>query len=335
MISKVIQTVDRNPGFSLRGINFPGRFFLAPMAGVGDRAFRRLCVEMGADAVVSEMISAKAVTYNNPNTLLMMEKDPVDVPQALQLFGAEPDVIVTAMARVRSIGWEWIDLNAGCPVRKVTKSGAGAALLKDLGLLREILLAMRENHAGLLSLKVRSAWSNESDPVRMVEAVGRLVDDVGVDMVTLHARTRSQGYSGHADWGLIKVLKLNTGAFVVGNGDVKDLKGAVEMRETTGCDAVMIGRAAMGRPWVFTGAEPPGDDRFRFIVRHFDLLLGTFGNDESLTSRVFRRHLAGYAKGVMGASRIRWDGVRVASRADVVAVARRIGDAVRRAEDWA
>jgi len=333
MSCESLQTV--NQGFFLRRLSFPGRMFLAPMAGVGDSAFRRLCVEMGANAVVSEMVSAKAVTYNNKNTLLMMQKEAVDVPQALQLFGAEPEIMVAAMDRAYDMGWEWFDLNAGCPVRKVTKTGAGAALLTDLGLLREVLQAMRDRHDGLLSVKVRSGWTSESEPIKIVEKVGRLVDDVGVDMVTLHPRTRAQGYSGRADWDLIRILKQNTGAFVVGNGDLESLTMANEMMSQTGCDAVMIGRATMGRPWLFTGREPSGDDRFRFIVRHYDLLLEWFNNDEFRTSRVFRRHLSGYAKGVMGASRIRGDSVRVTTRAEVVAVARRISDAVIRGIKWA
>lgn len=333
MTPEGLQIVTGDVGFSLRGLSFSGRTFLAPMAGVGDSAFRRLCVEAGADAVVTEMVSTKAVTYNNEKTMLMMKKDPVEVPQALQLFGAQPDVIVYAVKKAHEFGWEWIDLNAGCPVRKVTKTGAGAALLLDLGLLRDILQAVREIHEGLLSLKIRSSWSGENNPVRIIESVARLVDDVGVDMVTLHPRTRAQGYKGRADWSLIKVLKENTAAFVTGNGDVHDIEMAGDMREKTGCDAVMIGRAAVGRPWVFSGVEPSGEERFRFIVRHFDLLMQALEYDELRTARVFRRHLTGYAKGVTGASRLRSDCVRVTTREDVVAVARRIAQAVIE-KDW-
>ncbi len=321
-------------GFRLKDLFFTGRLFLAPMAGVGDSVFRRTCVAMGANAVISEMVSAKAVMYGNKKTLAMLEKDPVQVPQALQLFGSNPAVMADAVDVVRSRGWEWIDLNAGCPVRKVTKTGAGAALLNDLGLLREVLHAMRERHAGVLSLKIRSGWSEQSPPVRIIEGVGRLVDDTGVDMVTIHARTRAQGYSGRADWGKIKILKHSTSAFVVGNGDVVDCDTAAAMLEQTGCDAVMIGRASIGRPWVFSCDRPePGVIR-DLIVRHFDLLVDALHGDEAKAARMFRRHLIAYAKGATGASRMRWQASRVLNRTEVIAVADMIGDALRWSRTW-
>ena len=317
---------------SVAGVDFPGRLFLAPMAGLGDRAFRRLCAQSGAAAVVSEMVSAKALSFGNKATFRMLEKDPVSIPQGLQLFGAEPDVMALAVDIVRSAGWTWIDLNAGCPVQKVTKTGAGSALLKDLGLLKAILQAMREHHDGLLSVKVRTGWSGRDDLVRMMEAVGRLVDETRVDMVTVHARTRAQGYSGRADWSMIRVLKLNTRAVVVGNGDVRSQADALRMMLETGCDAVMIGRGALGKPWIFSSAVPGPEELNALIIRHFDMLVQALDGDEFRACRVFRRHLAAYTKGVVGAARIRLDAVRVESRQDVVSVANRIAMAVRGAE---
>ena len=301
----------------IKKLLFQNRVWLAPMAGVAGKAFRTVCEHFGAGGLITEMVSVKGLIMGNATTLEMIRTDQMgQVPTGLQLFGSVPQDFSLAIKIIKDLGWRWVDLNAGCPVRKVTKTGAGAALLLDLARLESILEVLRAGFEGLLSVKIRAAWDIQQNPQLVLKEVGRIVDRTGVDMVILHARTRAQGYSGRARWEWIRMLREHTRAVVVGNGDVRNLEDAQRMMEQTGADGVMIGRAAMGAPWVFSGKEPSPEVLENVILWHFDLLCKEIG-DEERAARAFRAHLAKYCRGVKEASRLRSFAVKVTTRKDV------------------
>ncbi len=227
-------------------------FQMAPMAGVTDPAFRLRLRRGGCSYLFTEMVSATALARGNRRTLSYLEPPDRGPDLAVQLFGANPDELAEAARRAQEMGFGHVDLNMGCPVRKVVRSGAGAALLRDPARAEQCLRALRAVVRGTLSVKIRSGWDATS---RRPVALGRLAEACGVDRITLHPRTRAQGYGGEADWGEVAALAAAVSVPVVGNGDVADAAVAVARLRGSGCAGVMIGRAALGRPWVFREAE--------------------------------------------------------------------------------
>ena len=273
--------------FKIGNVEIKNRLVLAPMAGVSNLAFRKICKEMGAGLVVAEMVSDHALHFKNKKTYELLTIDPDESPISQQIFGSNLEYLVEAAIYLdQNTSCDIIDINMGCPVPKVAiKSQAGAALLKNPQAIYEIVKAVKAAVKKPVTVKIRSGW--DFDSINAVE-VAKLIELAGADAITIHARTRSQGYSGKADWSIIKAVKDAVKIPVIGNGDVTSGLLAAKMLEETGCDAVMIGRAALGNPWIFREvkhyfktkevlARPSLDEMMNVMIRHLDSLIALKG----------------------------------------------------------
>ncbi len=267
---------------------------LAPMVGITDVPFRQLAKEFGCGLVFTEMISADGLLRNGETLLEIGEDSP---PASVQLFGSSPEVLAEAAGMAEAMGAHAIDINMGCPARQVVKREAGAALMLFPDRVRRILLKVRENIKCPLTIKIRSGW--DRGKINAVE-ISEIAEDCGVDGVTLHPRTKAQGFGGQADWNLIREVKSMVGIPVIGNGDVTTPLLAKRMIEETGCDGVMIGRGALGNPWIFhplAGCfQPTLEERLRVIKRHFSLARGRYGEERAMIE--MRKHLSRYTRGL-------------------------------------
>ena len=301
----------------LPGISIPGNIFLAPVAGFSDAPFRSIAVDMGASMCFTEMVSCEGLTRNGEKTVNLMRRAGNEKYLAIQVFTPDPDTAFRAMPAVLEYEPVIVDLNCGCPVPKVVKNGAGSALMRDLPRLKEIVSAMNEGLRKTavspppVSVKIRSGWDAAS--LNFLETASAAVD-AGAAMVSLHPRTRSQGYSGKACWEHIRELKQSTAVPVIGSGDLFSPEDALSMLETTGCDGLMFSRGAMGNPWIFrqtisllkTGraAPPPGDqERSYAAFRHLSLAAAM--NGEKKACREMKKQLCSYTRGMKGAAGLR------------------------------
>ena len=286
---------------------------LAPMAGVTDYSFRILCKEQGAGIVYSEFVSAHGIIRKNEKTLDMIKFTDEERPIGIQIFGDEPEVMGNAARFVADqFKPDIIDINYGCPVPKITKRGAGSAALKDLCLMEEITSAVVESVPQVpVTVKMRAGWDSQSI---VVEKAGSQLEKAGVKAITLHPRTTKQHFTGKSDWSLIKTLKQAISIPVIGNGDINTADDVKKMFEETGCDAVMIGRAALGNPWIFRELKSifeKGDplpapfisDRISTCRRHLNLLVENRG--ERIGLNLMRKHFGWYIKGFPGAGEFR------------------------------
>ena len=284
---------------------------LAPMAGVTDLPFRLICKEQGAGLLCMEMVSAKAVHYNNKNTEALMEIHPEEMPVSLQLFGSEPDVMSETAARIEERPFAILDINMGCPVPKVVNNHEGSALMKDPKLAGEIIYAVSHAIQKPVTVKIRKGF--DEDSVNAVE-MAKVAEENGAAAVAVHGRTREQYYSGKADWDIIRQVKEAVHIPVIGNGDVTDAVSAKRMLEETGCDGIMVGRASRGNPWIFreinsyldTGIipeRPTGQEVCDTILRHARLQLEYKG--EYTAVREMRKHVAWYTTGYPHSARLR------------------------------
>lgn len=292
-------------------VTLDNNVILAPMAGVTDLPFRLLCRKMGAGMVCMEMVSAKAIYYQNRNTEELLTIHPEERPASLQLFGSDPEILGEMAARIEERPFDILDFNMGCPVPKVVNNGEGSALMKNPKLAEKLLTALVKAVKKPVTVKIRKGFDDNS--INAVE-IAKIAESCGVSAVAVHGRTRVQYYSGRADWDIIGQVKEAVKIPVIGNGDVDSPEAAKAMLEHTGCDGVMIGRAAQGNPWIFRetvrfledGALIPGPDRGEkkeMVLRHAVLLREVKG--EYTAVREMRKHLAWYTAGMPHSARFR------------------------------
>src|SRR5437667_11131659 len=273
---------------------------LAPMAGVTNAPFRLIARECGAGLLTSEEIDARALVRDNARTLALTAYLPEERPLVMQLLGEDPDILAEAARRLEAAGADGIDLNMGCPVTKIVAKGQGAALMRDPLRAAVIFRTLRKAVAGTLTIKIRGGWDDRS--VNAPE-IARLAESEGVDGVTVHPRTRSQQYTGRAPWDVIAEVVAAVRVPVTGNGDVESHADAATMIAATGCAAVMIGRGALGRPWVFRGVEVARDERAAVIRRHAALIEAHLAERPALVQ--LKKHLAWYSDRLPFAARAR------------------------------
>ena len=293
-------------------LEFSVPVFLAPMAGVTDTAYRILAREMGCELVYSEMVSDKGINYRNTHTLEMLHTEPAERPIAMQLFGAEPESVARAAQYVESLGCaDILDFNMGCPAPKVVKNHEGSALMKEPQQALAILSALRKAVRLPVTVKMRLGWDDDS--INVLE-LARLAEQAGMDAIAVHGRTREQFYRGQADWETIAAVKQAVSIPVIANGDVRTCADLARIFAVTGCDGVMIGRAAQGNPWIFrrfreflqTGVELPEPslaERGEIILRHLDMLLQFKG--DYIGPREMRKHATWYTKGLPHGAELR------------------------------
>ncbi|MDI6742989.1 MAG: tRNA dihydrouridine synthase DusB [Smithella sp.] len=285
--------------------------FLAPLAGISDLLFRRMARAQGCALAYTEMISSNGLIRKTDKTYEYLRTCSDDRPLGAQIFGADPEIMAEAARIVEASGVDLIDINMGCPVRKVVKSGAGAILMKDPALIAQIVRAVKKAVKIPVTTKIRSGWNRSS--INAVE-VARIIEDAGADAITVHARTADQGYSGQADWKIIASVKKAVKIPVTGNGDIRQPSDAVNMLKETSCDAVMVGRGALGNPWIFKGIAqifgeqqenymPSLDERLEMIENHWQMEEQFRG--EKLSRKTFHKHILWYTKGLDNSHKFR------------------------------
>ncbi|SCP96748.1 tRNA dihydrouridine synthase DusB [Anaerobium acetethylicum] len=292
-------------------VNLKNNLILAPMAGVTDLPFRLLCKDQGCGLLCMEMVSAKAIYFNNKNTEALMEIHEEEMPVSLQLFGSDSDIISEMAKRIEEKPFDILDINMGCPVPKVVNNGEGSALMKNPKLVEEIVTKTVKAIQKPVTVKIRKGFNDDS--VNAVE-IAKIIEGCGAAAVAVHGRTREQYYSGKADWDIIRRVKEAVSIPVVGNGDIESPLDAERMMKETGCDGVMIGRGVRGNPWLFrqintyldTGEripKPTLEEVRDMIIRHGRLQLRYKGEHQGM--REMRKHVAWYTAGYPNSARLR------------------------------
>lgn len=295
----------------IANLEFENNVFLAPLAGVTDIAFRGICKRMGCGLVYTEMISAKALYYNNDNTKSMLEFSEEEVPAAVQIFGSEPEVMAKACDYFNdNPNICLVDINMGCPAPKIVKNGEGSALMKNTKLAAEIVRSVKKASIKPVTVKFRKGFDDNN--INAVE-FAKALEDAGVDAITIHGRTSKQMYEGKADWDIIRKVKEAVKVPVIGNGDVVTPEDAIRIVEQTNCDGIMIGRGALGNPWIFEEIQqklsgvpicyPAPEEVIDICIEHFKRAV--FYHGEHKAVREMRKHIAWYIKGLKNCTKIK------------------------------
>jgi nifR3 family TIM-barrel protein len=298
-VNNIFQTVGQNGAL------------LAPLAGISNLPFRLIARSLGCSLAYTEMISANGLIRQTAKTYEYLKTCADDHPLGAQVFGADPQIMAEASRIIANSGADLIDINMGCPVKKVIKTGSGAILMKDPDRVARIIDSVKKTVQIPVTVKIRSGWTSGS--INAVE-IARIAESSGADAITIHARTADQGYSGKADWNVIAEVKKAVNIPVIGNGDIWHPLDALKMLRETSCDAVMVGRGSLGNPWIFKGIIqeylgqkenylPSLDQRQKMIKNHWEMEAQFLG--DKLTDKRFRKHLLWYTKGLEGASRFR------------------------------
>lgn len=305
ILSKISEPLEIGP------VHIPNRVVLAPMSGVSDRPFRRLASRFGAGLVVSEMVASRQMLLNTRQSSQRMLFDENTGPVSIQLAGTEPQIMADAAVLAVERGAELVDINFGCPAKKIVRKASGSAMMRDVPLATEIMRAVVDAVEVPVTVKMRTGWDDDS---RNAPELARIAEDIGVQMLTVHGRTRCQFYTGTADWDFIARVKDNVSIPLIANGDIRSIDDAYACLERSGADAVMIGRAAQGRPW-FPGdvahhfatgevrPEPDIAERWRILREHLDGMLTLYGVSTGI--RNARKHIGWYITGIPGAAEFR------------------------------
>ena len=298
--------------WKIGNVKISNQVVLAPMAGICNSAYRQICKEMGCGLIYAEMVSDKAITYNNRKTIDMLYMTDMERPISQQIFGSDKESFVAAAKYIeQNMHPDIIDINMGCPVPKVAvRAQAGSALLKDPIKIYDIVSSVVSSVSVPVTVKIRSGW--DSKHINAVE-VAKIVEKAGASAICVHPRTRSQGYSGKADWNIIKEVKQSVSIPVIGNGDIKCPEDAKKMIDETNCDAVMIGRGVLGNPWLIRNtvsyldggeiALPSINDRIDMCLKHLELLKSL--KSEKIACLEIRNHISWYFKGICGANELK------------------------------
>jgi len=313
---------------NIGSLELEGRTVLAPLAGVTNLPFRLIVKECGCALVCSEMVSAKGLLHDSGKTYQLLKTTRREAPLSVQIFGADPGAMAEAAGIIQETGGAAVlDINFGCSVRKVVKQGAGVALMRDIRLAEKVVRAVRKAITIPFMIKIRSGW--DSSGCQAFE-IARMAQDAGVDAIAFHPRTASQGFKGRADWDLIRRLKQELSIPLIGNGDINTPEDGARMAAETGCDAVMVGRAAMGNPFIFSGIEalfngelpisPSRSDIFRVMEKLINYYVDYFG--ETIACKMMRGRLTWFVKGLPGCGRFRRQLTEISTREEALGLIR-------------